>query len=188
MFRLAGIIITMFFITATRAQNVGIGVPLPAAKLDIAGNIKIADGSQGSGKVLTSDGSGLANWTTPNNCYLSYNYVQANGSGIESSSTTFFRVGTFVYRSILIENISQIFALMYTTNIAGSYRIRLYDVTNNMIIGICFPSNFGTVFFPEVVSISPLTNLPINAAVFEIQISTSSAIGKAGLLSFQVFR
>lgn len=42
--------------------NVGIGIAAPAAKLDIAGNVKIDDGTQGDGKVLTSDANGLASW------------------------------------------------------------------------------------------------------------------------------
>jgi hypothetical protein len=46
-------------------NNVGIGTATPAAKLDIAGNIKITDGTEGNGKVLTSDANGLATWKTP---------------------------------------------------------------------------------------------------------------------------
>ncbi|MFN8886486.1 MAG: hypothetical protein ACK5WF_03425, partial [Cyclobacteriaceae bacterium] len=42
--------------------NVGVGNSSPTAKLDIAGNIKIADGTQGANKVLTSDANGLASW------------------------------------------------------------------------------------------------------------------------------
>jgi hypothetical protein len=42
--------------------NVGIGTTNPGAKLEIAGNIKIVDGTQGAGKVLTSDANGLASW------------------------------------------------------------------------------------------------------------------------------
>jgi hypothetical protein len=42
--------------------NVGIGTETPTAKLDIAGAIKITDGSQGANKVLTSDANGLASW------------------------------------------------------------------------------------------------------------------------------
>ena len=45
--------------------KVGIGTTNPSAKLDIAGNIKITDGTQGAGKVLTSDTNGLATWATP---------------------------------------------------------------------------------------------------------------------------
>jgi len=45
--------------------NIGIGTASPLAKLDITGNIKIADGTQGAGKILTSDANGLATWQTP---------------------------------------------------------------------------------------------------------------------------
>lgn len=46
-------------------RRLGIGVATPTARLDILGNIKIADGTQGLGKVLTSDVNGLATWQTP---------------------------------------------------------------------------------------------------------------------------
>lgn len=45
--------------------RMGLGSKIPAAKLDVAGNVKIADGTQGAGKVLTSDANGLASWSTP---------------------------------------------------------------------------------------------------------------------------
>lgn len=47
------------------SQNVGIGTTNPVAKLDVVGNLKITDGTQGSGKVLTSDANGLASWQSP---------------------------------------------------------------------------------------------------------------------------
>ncbi len=47
------------------AGLVGIGTSSPMAKLDIAGNIKIADGTEGSDKVLTSDSNGVASWKNP---------------------------------------------------------------------------------------------------------------------------
>lgn len=42
--------------------NVGIGTSSPTATLDVAGNVKIADGTEGAGKVLTSDANGNATW------------------------------------------------------------------------------------------------------------------------------
>lgn len=45
--------------------NLGLGVQTAAAKLDVAGKVKIVDGTQGVGKVLTSDANGLASWQTP---------------------------------------------------------------------------------------------------------------------------
>jgi hypothetical protein len=50
--------------TTLSTGSVGIGVKTPTAKLDIAGTVKIADGTQGAGKVLTSDAAGLASWQT----------------------------------------------------------------------------------------------------------------------------
>ena len=43
-------------------NRLGVGNNSPVASLDLTGNIKIADGSQGNGRVLTSDASGMASW------------------------------------------------------------------------------------------------------------------------------
>jgi len=64
--------------------NVGIGTNSPSAKLDISGNIKIADGTQGAGKVLTSDSNGLATWQT----------ATSVGSGIASTVSASGVIGT----------------------------------------------------------------------------------------------
>lgn len=54
--------------TVLSTGNVGIGSSSPAAKLDVSGSsgttIKIVDGNQGSGKVLTSDANGVGSWST----------------------------------------------------------------------------------------------------------------------------
>ena len=42
--------------------NVGIGTASPAAKLEVAGQVKITGGSPGEGKVLTSSSAGLGTW------------------------------------------------------------------------------------------------------------------------------
>ncbi|MFY9462253.1 MAG: hypothetical protein WAP51_03580 [Candidatus Sungiibacteriota bacterium] len=44
------------------AGNIGIGTVSPQARLDVVGNIRIADGTEGAGKVLTSDATGFASW------------------------------------------------------------------------------------------------------------------------------
>ena len=45
--------------------NVGIGNLKPKYTLDITGKLRLADGTQGAGKVLTSDATGLVSWLTP---------------------------------------------------------------------------------------------------------------------------
>ncbi len=52
--------------------NAGIGVTAPSAKLDVNGQIKIRGGSPGTGKVLTSDASGLAVWADPEGLRLPF--------------------------------------------------------------------------------------------------------------------
>jgi hypothetical protein len=44
---------------------VGIGTALPTEKLEVQGSVKIVDGTQGLGKVLTSDANGKADWQIP---------------------------------------------------------------------------------------------------------------------------
>jgi len=50
--------------------NVGIGTSTPSEKLDVQGSVKIVDGTQGNGKVLTSDAAGKASWQTPSTSLL----------------------------------------------------------------------------------------------------------------------
>ncbi len=47
------------------AAKVGIGTSSPDAKLHIIGDVKIVDGNQGTGKVLSSDSTGIASWQNP---------------------------------------------------------------------------------------------------------------------------
>lgn len=45
--------------------TVGIGTMDPQANLDVNGNMRIADGTQGQDRVLTSNENGLASWQPP---------------------------------------------------------------------------------------------------------------------------
>jgi hypothetical protein len=44
--------------------NVGINNTSPVANLDLTGTFRLSDGTEGAGKVLTSDGAGNASWQT----------------------------------------------------------------------------------------------------------------------------
>ncbi len=61
----------LFSITCSKAQqNVGIGTAYPSAKFHVNGTFKVTDGSQGVGKVLTSDVNGLASWKAPEKLFF----------------------------------------------------------------------------------------------------------------------
>jgi FG-GAP repeat len=55
-------ILLMTLMHTVHAQNVGIGTTTPTAKLHVNGSFKLTDGTQGNGKVLTSDAAGAAAW------------------------------------------------------------------------------------------------------------------------------
>ncbi|MCB0447969.1 MAG: tail fiber domain-containing protein, partial [Gelidibacter sp.] len=48
---------------ATADVNVGIGTTIPQDRLHIVGNIRMVDGNEALGRVLTSDANGTATWT-----------------------------------------------------------------------------------------------------------------------------
>ena len=48
-----------------KSGRIGIGTNNPADRLHVVGNIRMVDGNQDTGKVLTSDASGTATWQTP---------------------------------------------------------------------------------------------------------------------------
>ncbi|MEQ1553656.1 MAG: fibrobacter succinogenes major paralogous domain-containing protein [Ferruginibacter sp.] len=56
------IFLMLLFFGKANAQNVGIGTTSPSANLHINGSFKITNGSQGNGKILTSNAAGLATW------------------------------------------------------------------------------------------------------------------------------
>ena len=63
-------------------NNIGIGTTTPTAKLDVTGTFKLNDGSQGVGKVLTSDANGNASWQSiqPNNSNMEWETSQYWGA------------------------------------------------------------------------------------------------------------
>jgi len=63
-------LLLFIFIGGKAQQNVGIGTANPSAKLHVNGTLKVTDGSQGVGKVLTSDVNGLATWKTPEKLFF----------------------------------------------------------------------------------------------------------------------
>jgi len=97
-------------ITILKSGYIGLGTTYPTATLDISGTVKIVDGNQSLGKVLTSDANGNASWQpssggggggdfdwiiTGNNMYSG---VSGNvGINESSPSSSLDLVGSFQY-------------------------------------------------------------------------------------------
>lgn len=71
-------------LTIKSSGNIGIGTTTPSTKLHIesgtSGALKIADGTQGTDKVLTSDAAGVATWKALPAAPASTNIYNADGS------------------------------------------------------------------------------------------------------------
>jgi hypothetical protein len=74
-------------LTVLKNGNVGIGTATPGYQLELTGQIKIAGGSPGAGKVLVSDANGVASWSASSSGGWSI-----TGNSGTSSSTNF--IGT----------------------------------------------------------------------------------------------
>ncbi len=71
--------------------NIGIGTGIPSAKLDVNGTFKLTDGTEGAGKILTSDASGFATWKTRQVAF------EAHVSGLPSLSLGALQFGTVFF-------------------------------------------------------------------------------------------
>jgi len=59
--------------------NMGVGTSSPTARLHVEGDLRLANGSQGHGKVLTSDADGNASWT-PSAAINPYTWIGATAN------------------------------------------------------------------------------------------------------------
>ncbi len=88
--------------------NVGIGTSAPAVKLDVVGNIKITDGTQGAGKVLTSDATGLATWASLPASAASWNLTGNGGTAVTNflgtTDNRSFRIRTNNTQRVIIDS------------------------------------------------------------------------------------
>lgn len=61
---------------------VGIGQTTPTEKLEVNGSIKMTDGTQAAGKIMTSDAAGKASWQPPVTTNTAFRASVANTSGL----------------------------------------------------------------------------------------------------------
>ncbi len=89
----------VLFLSAVMYSQVGINNTAPQATLDIikgtgtVGAIKIADGTQGAGKVLMSDANGVGTWKTPNFTHVRKKY--SNSATFSTNYTPLTDFGAF---------------------------------------------------------------------------------------------
>lgn len=113
-------------------NRVGIGTTTPDERLHINGSIKIVDGTQGSGKVLTSDANGRATWVNPSST-KAYADIYYNGSGqtISNSSNVVFGA-TNTSQNVTVNNNN--LQVQTTGRYKITYRISLSKSDGGLIV------------------------------------------------------
>ena len=75
--------------------NIGVSETNPQEKLHINGNLRMVDGNQATGKVLTSDASGTATWQTPTSEILEKGSVNITNSPTGTAIETINFTGAY---------------------------------------------------------------------------------------------
>lgn len=136
-------------------NKIGIGTNTPDERLHIAGSVKIVDGTQGVGKILTSDANGRATWASPSST-KSYADIYLGGTNVQTlahNGTVAF--GTTSSSSNITTNNTNIQVL-----VAGRYRVS-YKITfyaGNDNKAFRFNLYRGTTLIPGSLSITGRVN------------------------------
>lgn len=109
--------------SANNNNKIGIGTNTPDERLHVAGSVKIVDGTQGTGKVLTSDANGRATWQTPS---IVKSYADIYFSG--NNAQTLAHNGTVIFGTTGVALNNTVTNTTIQVLTAGRYRIS-YKIT-----------------------------------------------------------
>ncbi|MBL0335937.1 MAG: hypothetical protein IPP73_11740 [Chitinophagaceae bacterium] len=120
--------------------RVGIGVPsgVPGAQLEVNGNVKITDGQQGVGKVLTSDFFGLASWQQPASGSGAFKALVTSSQNITSSVNS-----TLIYTTKDYDDVPAFFSTAYFAPSTGLYHFDVCVTWNISPVG--FQTQYVTI-------------------------------------------
>ena len=120
--------------------NVGIGTNSPQARLDVNGSFKLSNGSQGSGKVLTSDANGNATWTKASEKVYGQKFSNSDVNGLNQYNAIVF--GT--------AGPSEGVNMSGNNNIQTQAAVGVYKITYTLVLEQISAGSTHTEFYIEV--------------------------------------
>lgn len=113
--------------------RVGINTPggtVPGAQLEVNGSVKITNGTQGNGKVLTSDGAGLSSWQNPVSGSGAFKALVTTTQNFPSASVT-----NIIFTSEDYDDASSFFSTQYIAPATGLYHFDVMVSWNITAVG-----------------------------------------------------
>ncbi len=148
----------------TANAKVGIHTGFPLYPLDVHGQFKLADGTEGVNKVLTSDVNGLASWSDNNTVVAHYDSAGATGAIASLATYTPSSNGTFAISGHV--NVTAI-----VTNVI-TFKVSYTDENSNSVTQI-IPLTLATT---GVVGTTATTAFQHSAITINIRCKSGSAI------------
>ncbi len=157
--------------------GIGLGTGSPTAKLHVNGDIRITDGNQAAGKVLTSNASGTASWQNAafsNNERIMIRYTGFELNSLISGATTVYDNGGINFNFITTQfNISKsgLYHFEGTVSGKGSFLSSSQTILgcNLSINGNSWVIPLGTSHFESPVaasSTSPIFTVPFRIDIY----------------------
>lgn len=112
------------------SNRVGIGTNTPDERLHINGSIKIVDGNQAAGRVLTSDATGRATWATPTTANTAFANIYSNAERIIPNGNSIVSFGAANASSNVTINSNNSFTVQSTGRYKVTYNLSLRSNSN----------------------------------------------------------
>lgn len=155
-----------------RAQNVGIGTTTPSERLEVNGSIKITDGTQANGKILTSDANGKAEWKRIlRKDTLSINaisFVSISGAHHTTPFKTYFL--SAIYNDALVAPVN-----LPSGAVVSQIMVKFFDNDNVNDYAIGFWSIPQGLSLPVSLATAPTTNVT-STSIYSVLMSIPSPI------------
>jgi len=158
--------------SSNNSNKVGIGTNTPEERLHIVGSLKLVDGTQGNGYVLTSDTNGKAHWQNQSSSrYYGDTYYNSSGQSVNQyNNISFGTVNTSNGVTVDSDGIT-------VTN-AGTYKIT-YRITisktsgNTAVVPFNIYKNYSTLI-PGSLSTITIGNSETNTATGSVIVALNA--------------
>lgn len=179
-------------LSGTGTNAIGVGTDTPSTNLHLvkgsSGAIKIVDGTQGDGKVLTSNANGVGTWVKPYKAFLAQ-FRPPNINAIATNSTV-FDAATIPIDTLVYDDFGGEFNIttgMWIVGTTGRYNMSAYahitnspggwGTTGGIEIGICVHNDSQIYCGNQYSLVGNVMHMDVSCQVLGFHLTQGTAIG-----------